>query len=94
MKSLSKKTRYLIVFASLLLVVLITGLNVPNHSTQALAETSPTPTALQENGEYMLKSGDTEALILGAGIILFIILGGVIIQRMLLKESDQISGES
>ena len=94
MKSLSKKTRYTIVFISLLLVMLFTGLILPNQSTRAQAEASPTPTTPQENGETVMKSGDTEKLILGAGIILFIILGGVIIQRMLLKDTDQISGES
>ena len=84
----------MIVFVSLLLLMLFTGLILPNYSTQAQSETSPTPTTTQENGENVIKSGDTEQLILGAGIILFIILGGVIIQRMLLKDSDQISGES
>lgn len=83
MKPLSNKTLSVILLSSLLLVLLFSGLNLPNLSAQAQAEVSPTPTA---NPEQVVRSGDTEGLILGAGIILFIILGGVIIQRMILKE--------
>ncbi len=86
MRSLSKKTRYTIILSSLLLIVLLSGLTLPNHLAQA--KPSPTPTLLATNGEQVLKSGDTEGLILGAGIILFIILGGVIIQRMILKDEN------
>ena len=89
MKSLSKKTWYTIILGSLLLIVLLTGLSFANHSVTAQAESSPTPTALDANGEPILESGDTEGLILGAGIILFIILSGVVIQRMILKSYDE-----
>ena len=85
MKSLLRKTPYLIFLSSLLLVVLYSGLSLSNLSAQAQAESSPTPTILANTTEQIIISGDTEGLILGAGIILFIIIGGVIIQRMILK---------
>ena len=82
-------TRYLIILSSLMLVLLFSGLSLPNLSAQALAESSPTPTNLAATTEQILTSGDTEGLILGAGIILFIIIGGVIIQRMILKDDTE-----
>lgn len=92
MKSLSNKTRYLILLSSVLLVVLFTGLSLPGNSVPVQAEASPTPTA--QNAEQILKSGTTEELILGAGIILIIILGGVIIQRAIIKSVSQKPPES
>ena len=89
MRSLSKKTRYLIILVSLLLLLLFTGLSLANHAVPAQAESSPTITAQEGEAETYLKSGDTEGLILGAGIILFIILSGVIIQRSILKSHDE-----
>jgi len=77
----------LIIIGSLLLLVLFSGLSLPNRPVQA--DASPTPTTLVTEGGQTLKSGDTEGLILGAGIILFIILGGVIMQRMVLKDENQ-----
>ncbi len=77
----------MILLGSLLLVVLFTGLSLPVHSVPAQAESSPTPTA--QNAKPLLESGDTEELILGAGIILIIILGGVIIQRTIIKNSTR-----
>ena len=85
MRSFSKKTRYLIILGSLLLLALVTGLSLSNHAVPAQTESSPTPTVLEVDGEIALKSGDTEGLILGAGIILFIILSGVVIQRSIMK---------
>jgi hypothetical protein len=89
MRSLPKKTRTIILLSSLLVVILITGVSLTSHSVPAQAESSPTPTVPGEDGEVILKSGDTEGLILGAGIILFIILSGVVIQRTLLKSYDE-----
>ncbi len=88
MNSLSKKTRYMIILGSLLLLVLFTGFGLSNYGVPAQAESSPTPTSLTVNGEPHLISGDTDGLILGAGIILFIILSGVVIQRTLMKGED------
>lgn len=82
-------TRYLIILSILMLVLLFSGLSLPNLTAQAQAESSPTPTNLAATSEQILSSGDTEGLILGAGIILFIIIGGVIIQRMILKDEPE-----
>ena len=79
----------MVILGTLLLIVLVTGLSLANHSVTAQAESSPTPTTQEVNGEPILESGDTEGLILGAGIILFIILSGVIIQRTILKNENE-----
>jgi hypothetical protein len=79
----------MIILGSLLVLVVITGLSLTNDSVPAQAESSPTPATLTANGEPILESGDTEGLILGAGIILFIILSGVVIQRTLMKDADE-----
>jgi hypothetical protein len=89
MKSLSKKTRYLIILGSILFVVLFAGLNIPRHIVPAQGDTSPTPTALATLIDPISQSGDTEGLIMGASIILIIILLGVMIQRVLIKRVDQ-----
>ena len=79
----------MIILGSLLIIVLVTGLSLANNSVTAQAESPPTPTTLDVNGEPILESGDTEGLILGAGIILFIILSGVVIQRTRLKNDNE-----
>jgi hypothetical protein len=88
MNIFSRKTRALIIITSLLLVVIFVVLILPTTATFAQTESSPTPTSITNN-EQVLSSGDSEGLILGAGIILFIILGGVILQRIILKNADQ-----
>lgn len=89
MRSISKKTRCMIILGSLLLLVLFTGLSLTNHSAPAEGDPSPTPATQSANGAPLLKSGDTEGLILGAGVILFIILSGVVIQRTIMKDAEQ-----
>ena len=83
----SKKTLVMITLISLLLVVIFVGLILPHTATFAQTASSPTPTTVASDGP-ILNSGDTEGLILGAGIILFIILAGVILQRTILKNDD------
>jgi hypothetical protein len=89
MKKISKKVRYLIILSSLLFLALMNGLIIPSFGASAQGEASPTPTILTPSNGAVTRSGDTEGLILGAGIILFIILGGVILQRTVLKNTDQ-----
>ncbi len=89
MKSLSKKTRYLIILGSMLFVLFFAGLNLPRHIVPAQAESSPTPTVLATPEGPNEQSGDTEGLIMGAGIILVMILLGVLIQRVIVKTTDQ-----
>ena len=69
-------------------MVIFVVLILSNTATFAQVESTPTPTSIT-NDEPVLRSGDTEGLVLGAGIILFIILGGVILQRTILKDTDQ-----
>jgi hypothetical protein len=84
----SRKTRVVITVTSLLLVVIFVLLVLSSTVTLAQVESTPTPTNITNNKQVIL-SGDTEGLILGAGIILFIILGGVILQRTILKDANQ-----
>lgn len=88
MKSLSKKTRYLIILGSMVFVLFFAGLNLPRHIVPAQAESSPTPTVLATPEDPISQSGDTGGLIMGAGIILIIILLGVSIQRVIVKTTD------
>ncbi|MFL7812240.1 MAG: hypothetical protein ACK2TT_12040 [Anaerolineales bacterium] len=89
MKSLPKHTRLILIVSSLLLFVILTGLSLPVKSAvlQTAPSPTPTPTIVYVNGEPVLQSGDTEGLILGAGVILLIILSGVIIQRAILRKT-------
>lgn len=89
MKSLTKHTRLILLISSLLLFIILTGLSLPVKSAvlQTAPSPTPTPTIIYVNGEPVLQSGDTEGLILGAGIILLIILSGVIIQRVILRKT-------
>jgi hypothetical protein len=93
MKSLSKKTRYLIILGSMVFVLVFAGLNLPRHIVPAQSESSPTPTVLATLEDPIVQSGDTEGLIIGASIILVIILLGVLIQRLVLKNTDLPSQE-
>lgn len=90
MKSFSKHTRLVTIFLSLTLFIILTGLSYPVKSAilQTKASPTPTPTIIYVNGEPVLQSGNTEGLILGAGIILLIILSGVIIQRVIQKRNS------
>jgi len=94
MKFLSMKTHYFFILGILLLVILFGGLSFPHQSATAQTESSPTPTPELINGEPALQSGETEGLILGAGIIMIIILGGVILQRTIINRENQHSPDS
>jgi len=94
MKSLSKKTRTILIVGSLLLIAFFAGISLTGQAARAQTEATPTPTPQIIDGNPVLESGDTEGLILGAGIILVIILGGVIIQRAIIKNNSQTSPHS
>ena len=89
MKSITQKTRYLFILGSIIFALFFAGLNLPRHIVPAQAESSPTPTVLPTPVDPVAQSGDTQELIIGASLILFIILFGVLIQQMVLKYSDQ-----
>jgi uncharacterized protein YneF (UPF0154 family) len=89
MKSLSRKTIKLLIITAVIALVFFFALSVSRQnilaSTPPEATLTPTPTLI--NGEIPLISGNTQGLIWGAVAILVIILGGVFIQRVLLKSS-------
>ncbi len=92
MRSILKNTsRQVVIAISLLVFVALAGLSLPTRSATLQADPSPTPTPTQvyANGEPVLPSGDTEGLILGAGVILIIIVGGVAIQRLTLNKNSR-----
>ena len=89
MKSVTKKTRYLIILTSMLFVLFFAGLNLPRHIVPAQSESTPTATVLATPIDPVAQSGDTRELIMGAGLIMVIILLGVLIQHLILKKSGQ-----
>jgi uncharacterized protein YneF (UPF0154 family) len=93
MKTNSKITRLALIIVSLLLFLILAGFNFSLQTTKLQTENPPTPTStlIYVNGEPVLQSGETEGLILGAGIILCIILGGVLIQRLIQKQGSSSS---
>lgn len=94
MKSLTKKTRYLIIFGSIIFVLFFAGLNLPRHIVPAQAESSPTASVTPTLEDPIAQSGDTRELILGASLIFVIIILGVLIQQMILKYSDKTAQDS
>ena len=87
MKSISKRTRQLILIGILTAFILLTGLSLPRQvgALQTTPDPTPTATPVFPPGEEPLKSGETGGLMLGAAIILLIIVSGVLIQRVLQK---------
>ena len=74
-----------IILIAVAAVLLLTVLAVPSRALpSALAQTKTTQTLTPEKkGEDLpLQSGDTEGLIIGAGVIVLIIILGVLISRV------------
>ena len=91
MKSFPTKTHHILITAILIGFIFLSALSFPGQTEaqQSTPETIPTSTPIVENGPVR-RSGDTEGLMWGAGIIFIIILGGVLIQRVIIKpDSDQ-----
>jgi hypothetical protein len=86
MKAFPSKTHLILITITLLGVFLVSAINSPSNTD--LIQNTPEPTLnntqLVED-DLMPESGDTDGIIWGAGIILFIIVGGVIIQRIINK---------
>jgi len=75
-----------IIIIALAAVLLLTVLLVPSRalpSALAQSNTTQTPTPDRNNKELPLQSGDTEGLIIGAGVIVLIIVIGVLISRVI-----------
>ena len=91
MKSFPTKTHHLLITVILIGFIFLSALSFPGQTgaRQSTPEPLPTSTPIVDNNPVR-SSGDTEGLMWGAGIILVIILGGVFIQRVIIKpDSDQ-----
>ena len=89
MKPLSKKTRQLLYIGILFTFLLLTGLSLPRQvgALQSTPDPTPTVTPVFLSGDEPIKSGETGGLMLGAAIILLIIVSGVLIQRVIQKNT-------
>ena len=92
MKSLSKKDRQLLYIGILFIVIILAGLILPRPVGALQSTPGPTPTVTPAffSGDEPVKSGETGGLMLGAAIILLIIVSGVLIQRVIQKNTQEI----
>jgi len=90
MKPLSKKTRQLFYIAILFTFIVLTGLSLPRQVGALQSTPDPTVTPAFLSGNEPVKSGETGGLMLGAAIILLIIVSGVLIQRVIQKNTQEI----
>ena len=81
------KSYQLVIIGLLIGLILVAGLSIPAKSGPLLTNPDPTPTTTPqaEDGPTVFESGDTQGLMVGAGVIVLIILSGVYIQRLLTK---------
>ncbi len=90
MKSFPTKTHHLLITAFLIGIVFLSAISFPGQTAarQSTPEPIPSSTPVVED-DLSPKSGDTEGLMWGAGVILVIIVSGVLIQRVINKpDSD------
>ncbi len=90
MKPLSKKTRQLFYIAILFTFIVLTGLSLPRQVGALQSTPDPTVTPAFLSGNEPVKAGETGGLMLGAAIILLIIVSGVLIQRVIQKNTQEI----
>ncbi len=93
MKPLSKIIRQILYIGILLSFFLMIGLSLPRQvgALQSTPDTTPTATPVFLAGDEPVKSGETGGLMLGAAIILFIIVSGVLLQRVIQNNTHKIS---
>ena len=89
MKPLSKKSPLLFYIAILLIFIILIGFSLSRQVGALQSTPDPTPTVTPEflSGDEPVKSGETGGLMLGAAIILLIIVSGVLIQRVIQKNT-------
>lgn len=91
MNSFPTKTHRLLITAFLIGLVFLSALIFPGQINARQTTPQPTPTITPEfDDDLALKSGDTEGLMWGAGVILIIILSGVLIQRVINKPENDL----
>jgi hypothetical protein len=84
MKAFPSKTHIMVITITLLGVFLLSAISYPSNTDLIQNTLEPTPESTQlVEDDLMPESGDTVGIVWGAGIILFIIVGGVIIQRII-----------
>jgi len=90
MKSFPTKTHHLLITAALITIIFLSALSFPGQisARQGTPQPIPTSTPVAED-DLTSRSGDTEGLMWGAGVILVIIVSGVLIQYVINKpDSD------
>ena len=90
MKSLPMKTYQAVLVGLLISFILFSGLSIPAKTSALVINPDLTSTVTPKagNGSTEPESGDTLGLIYGAGVIVLITLGGVIIQRLIIKNTS------
>jgi hypothetical protein len=85
MKAIFTKKHQHMITAVLVGLILLAALFFPSQIAARQSTPEPTPTSSPLPDEQEARYGDTDGLILGAGVILIIILGGVLVQRVILR---------
>jgi len=85
MKPFLTKRHQLIMIAALVGLIFLAALVFPGRIAARQDAPEPTPTSTPLPNDLVAESGDTQGLMWGAIIILVIILGGVQVQRIILK---------
>ncbi len=84
------KTYQAVLVGLLISFILFSGLSIPTKTSALVTNPDLTATVTPKVGKGPIEpeSGDTLGLIYGAGVIVLIILGGVIIQRLIIKPTS------
>ena len=85
MKAIFTKKHQHVITGILIGLILLAALVFPAQIAARQTTPEPTPTSTPLPDEQEARSGDTGCLMLGAGVILIIILGGVLVQQIILR---------
>jgi hypothetical protein len=85
MKPYFSKKHQLLITSALVGIIFLAALIFPGQINARQELTDQTPTSTPLANELIAESGNTQDLMWGAGMILFIIISGVLIQRIILK---------
>ncbi len=90
MKSLPMKTYQAVLAGLLISFILFSGLSIPTKTSALVTNPDLTSTVTPKAGRDHTEpeSGDTLGLMYGAGMIVVITLGGVIIHRLIIKPNS------
>jgi len=85
MKPYLTKNHQLVIAIVLVGSIFLSAMIFPGQIAARQRNPEPTPVSTDLPDDLEIKSGDTEGLIWGAVVILTIIIGGVIVQRFVLR---------